>query len=153
MRLENQQSTMVWRTGGLLMCAIALGLAVATGGAALIPAVLLVALGTYYAGRVQVEAVVLSEHFRTIAVARSRLFSSSTRTFPLGALTARYQAHGGLRSAKYYTLELQYQGETVAALDPKAGYEPDGIASFHAALLAMQAAGAGTVAQTVTPTA
>jgi len=139
MRLENQQSTGTWRVGGLVACGGALVLAVATGGGALVPALMLLALGGYYAGRATVEAVVLSEHFRTLSVTRSQWFGSATRTFPFAEVTAREQAQGGLRSTKYYTLVLEHQGRPVAELDPKAGYDRVGMARFHAALLTAQA--------------
>ncbi|AII53831.1 hypothetical protein [Hymenobacter sp. APR13] len=148
MRLENQQSTSGWRVAGLLMGAVALGLAFATGGAAFLPAVLLLVLGAHYAGRTQVEVVVLSEHFRTLTVSYSRWFGSSTRTFPLESLTARYQARGGLRSAKYYALALHYRGRSVAVLDPKAGYDQAQLDHLHAALLTSPARGAGSVTAT-----
>lgn len=139
MRLENKQSPILMHTGGLLACAVAVVMVVATGGAAFVPALLLLALGGYYAGRTQVQAVVLSTHFRTLVVDRSRLFSSSTQTFPLDGVTVRYVVHGGLRSAKYHTLDISYQGRTIAKLDPKEGYDRAEIERFHAALLASQA--------------
>lgn len=139
MRLENQQATGVWRVAGLLLCLLALGIVAVTGGVALVPALLLLALGAYYAGRTQVEVIVLSEYLRTVSVTRSHGFTSSVRTFPVQELTARYQANGGLRSGKYYTLELHYQGNLVAVLDPKAGYNSTDIESFHSAVLALQA--------------
>ena len=142
MRLENQQSTIVWRVAGLLACAVALTITIATGGAALIPGLLLLATGGHYAWRSWVEAVVLSTHFRTLTVTRTRMFATSTRTFPLDGLTAHYQVQGGLRSAKYHILEFRYQGRTIADLDPKQGYDRAGIEAFHAALLATQAADA-----------
>lgn len=139
MRLESQQSTLLMHIGGLLACAVALVMIVATGGAAFIPALFLLALGGYYAGRTQVQAVLLSTHFHTLVVSSSRLFSSSTLKFPLDGVTVRYVAQGGLRSAKYHTLDISYQGRTIAKLDPKEGYDRAGIERFHAALLAGKA--------------
>ena len=147
MRLENQQSTGAWRVGGLAACAGAFVLAVATAGAALVPALMLLALGGYYAGRATVEAVVLSEHFCTLSVTRSRWFGSATQTFPLAGVTARNQAQGGLRSTKYYTLVLEHRGRTVAVLNPKAGYDRAGMDRFHAALLASQSVDAASTAR------
>ena len=139
MRLENQQSTGLWRVGGLVACAGALVLAVATGGAALVPALMLLALGGYYAGRATVEVVAFSAHLRTLSVTRSQWFGAATRTFSLAEVTAREQAQGGWRSPKYYTLVLEHRGRPVAELDPKAGYDRAGMDRFHAALLAAQA--------------
>lgn len=147
MRLENQQATSVWRVAGLLLCLLAVGISIVTGGVALVPAMLLLALGAYYAGRTQVEAIVLSEYLRTVSVTRSHGFTSSVRTFPVQELTARYQAHGGLRSGKYYTLELHYQGNLVAVLDPKAGYYSREIELLYSAMLALHAAGQETKAR------
>jgi hypothetical protein len=139
MRLENQQSPILMHIGGLLACAVAVGMVVATGGAAFIPALLLLAVGGYYAGRTRVQAVVLSPHFYTLVIDSSRLFSASTQTFPLDGVTVRYVAQGSLRSAKYHTLNICYQGRIIAKLDPKEGYDRSGIERFHAALLASQA--------------
>ena len=133
--------------GGLLVCAGALVMAAATGGAALVPALLLLALGGHYAGRASVEAVVLSEHFGTLSVTRDRWWTSSTRTFPLADVTARYYAHASLRSTKHHLLELGYRGRPIALLDPKQGYDRAGIERFHAALLAAQAAHAAAIAR------
>ena len=122
-----------------MACGGALVLAVATGGGALVPALMLLALGGYYVGRATVEAVVLSEHFCTLSVTRSQWFGFVTRSFPLAEVTAREQAKGGLRSTKYYTLVLEHhRGRPITKLDPKAGYNQVGMARFHAALLNAQ---------------
>lgn len=133
--------------GGLVGCTVALVMAVATGGAALVPALLLLALGGHYAWRASVEAVVLSEHFGTLSVTRDRWFTSSARTFPLADITARYYTHASLRSTKHHRLALGYRGRPIALLDPKQGYDRAGLERFHASLLAAQAADAAASAR------
>ena len=135
--------------GGLVGCAGALLMAAATGGAALVPALLLLALGGHYAGRASVEAVVLSEHFGTLSVTRDRWWTSSTRTFPLADVTARYYAHASLRSTKHHRLALGYRGRPVALLDPKQGYDRAGIERFHAAHAAAIARASGANASRI----
>jgi hypothetical protein len=145
MRLENQRSLSLLPLAGVLACVVALGLAVATAGAALIPALLLAFFGGYYVVRAQVQAVALSTHLRTLLVERRRLFTSSTRTFPLDGVTASYVVQGGLHSTKYYTLDISHNGRSIAELDPKEGYDQAGIDRLYAALLASQAPTATSV--------
>ena len=57
-----------------------------------------------------------------VEITANQAFKTSTTLLPLAELTVKYEANGGLRSAKYYVLEIYHSGKKIAALSPKEGY-------------------------------
>lgn len=134
MRVENNWSP-YWRPlFGIVVAVLALAGIMATYGAGILPFGAALIIGSHYALGSHVEVAVISAYQQQLVLTTNRLFAEKIEHFPLNALEARYEARGGLRSAKYYVLEVYLNKKRIAVMSPKEGFNAAQLDRLYASL-------------------